>query len=540
MKEVLIFGHKKPDTDSCVSAIALSYLKNQLGEKTSPRVLGRINNETKYLLNYFKIKPPKYLNDVKLQISDVNYIKKCYVDEYDSIYDCYRYLQENNINSVPVVDALRKIRGVVTNNSILKELINKKYNNIHTSFDNILKTIQGQEILKFDEQIKGEVISTAYRSTTFVDEIMLNDDSILIVGNRHSIIEYAVRSKIKMIILVSNASMKEEHIKLAQENKINIIATPLNSLEVVKYMSLSNYVKNIIEEKSNLYIYNTDYYNDFLDKHAKIKKDSYPVINKNKECLGLLTINNLYDREKKRVILVDHNEKIQSVDGIEEAEIIEVIDHHKLGDFSTASPIHINTMPIGSTASIIYYLFLENNIEIPVNIAGIMMGAILSDTLLFKSPTTTPMDKHVVKQLENICGIHYEQFGLEMIRHGASLEGKTKEEVLYSDFKGFMVEDKKIGIGQIYTMDYSKISMMAQEYITLLNEISANENYYILALFVTDIVNNGSYILYNENSKLELEKSFDIEDLKQEHFLEGVISRKKQIIPKIMETLEKR
>lgn len=540
MKEVLIFGHKKPDTDSCVSAIALSYLKNQLGEKTSPRVLGRINNETKYLLDYFKVQPPKYLNDVKLQISDVNYSKKCYVDEYDSIYDCYRYLEKNNINSVPVVDALRKIRGVVTNNAILKELIEEKYNNIHTSFDHIMHTIQGKKILKFDDKIKGEVISTAYRSATFVDEIMLNDDSILIVGNRHSIIEYAVQSKIKMIILVSNATMKEEHLKQAEENKINIIATPLNSLEVVKYISLSNYVKNIVEERKDLYIYNTDYYNDFLDKHSKIKSNSYPVINKNKECLGLLTINHLYDKNKKQVILVDHNESIQSVDGIEEAEIVEVIDHHKLGDFSTNTPINIKTMPIGSTSTIIYYLFLENNIDIPANIAGLMMGAILSDTLLFKSPTTTPMDKHVVKQLENICGIHYEQFGLEMIRHGASLEGKTKEEVLYSDFKGFMVEDKKIGIGQIYTMDYSKISTVAQEYITLLNEISTNENYYILALFVTDIVNNGSYILYNESSKLELEKSFDINDLKQEHFLEGVISRKKQIIPNIMETLEKR
>lgn len=540
MKEVLIFGHKKPDTDSCVSAIALSYLKNKLGEKTSPRVLGRINNETKYILNYFHVKPPKYLNDVKLQIEDVQYLENCYVEEHDSIYSCYKYLQKNNINSVPVVDSFKKIKGMITNNLILKELIEEKYNNIYTSYQNILDTIDGKEILKYDSKIVGEVISTAYRSTTFVDEIMLKEDSILIVGNRYSIIEYAIKNKIKMIILVSNTTMKEEHLQLAKENHINVISTPLNSLEVIQLLSLCNYAKTIAENKEKLYVYNTDYYNDFLDKHAKLKRDSYPVINKNKECLGLLTTNNIYNKEKKKVILVDHNEKIQSVDGIEEAEIIEVIDHHKLGNFTTSYPIDIKTMPIGSTSTIVYSLYEENHIDIPKDIAGIMMGAILSDTLLFKSPTTTSLDRYAVSKLEEICEVDHNSFGLEMIKQGASLEGKTKEEVLYSDFKGFVVDDKKVGIGQIYTMDYSKIHTVAFDYVHLLNEISKNENYYILALFVTDVVNNGSYVLFNDNSKMELEKSFNINDLQQEYFLENVISRKKQIIPNIMETLEKR
>ncbi len=540
MKEVLIFGHKKPDTDSCVSAIALSYLKNKLGEKTSPRVLGRINNETKYVLNYFHVKPPKYLNDVKLQIEDVQYLENCYVEEHDSIYSCYKYLQKNNINSVPVVDSFKKIKGMITNNLILKELIEEKYNNIYTSYQNVLDTIDGKEILKYDSKIVGEVISTAYRSTTFVDEIMLKEDSILIVGNRYSIIEYAIKNKIKMIVLVSNTTMKEEHLQLAKENHINVISTPLNSLEVIQLLSLCNYAKTIAENKEKLYVYNTDYYNDFLDKHAKLKRDSYPVINKNKECLGLLTTNNIYNKEKKKVILVDHNEKIQSVDGIEEAEIIEVIDHHKLGNFTTNYPIDIKTMPIGSTSTIVYSLYEENHIDIPKDIAGIMMGAILSDTLLFKSPTTTSLDRYAVSKLEEICEVDHNSFGLEMIKQGASLEGKTKEEVLYSDFKGFVVDDKKVGIGQIYTMDYSKIHTVAFDYVHLLNEISKNENYYILALFVTDVVNNGSYVLFNDNSKMELEKSFNINDLQQEYFLENVISRKKQIIPNIMETLEKR
>lgn len=540
MSEVLIFGHKKPDTDSCVSAIALSYLKNKLGEKTSPRVLGRINNETKYVLDHFHVEVPKYLNDVKLQMSDIHYKKKCYIKEEDSLYDCYLYLEKEGINAIPVVDRNKKIKGMISNNTILKELIEQKYNNISTSYSNIVKAMKAEEILKFDNDIKGEVISTAYRSTTFVDEVILTSDSILIVGNRHSIIEYAIKSKVKMIILVSGANLKKEHLELAAKNKINVIRTDLNSLEAVKYISLSNYVKDSINKCEDIYIYNSDYYNDFLDKHSKLKQDNYPIINKKRECLGLLTMNHLYDKDKKKVILVDHNEKIQSVDGIDEAEVIEVLDHHKLGDFTTSMPISIKTLPIGSTSTMIYYEFIDKGVEIPKKIAGILLGGILSDTLLFKSPTTTYMDRFAVSKLEKIAKEDYNTFGMEMIRQGASLEGKSKEEVLYSDFKGFMVEDKKVGIGQIYTLDYSKISAVKDEYIDLLNEISKNEDYYILALFVTDIIKGGSYVLYNDRSKLDLEKSFNIDNLKEEYYLENVVSRKKQIIPNIMETLEKR
>ena len=539
MSETLIFGHKKPDTDSCISAIALSYLKNKLGDNTSPRVLGRINNETKYVLDYFNIKTPKYLNDVKLQIKDVNYLKDCYINENNSIYKCYKYLQDKKINSVPIVNDNKKISGIVSNNDILNKVIDEKYNDIDTNYDNILETLSAEEVLRFNDNIKGEVISTAFRSTTFVEEIMLTNDSILIVGNRHSIIEYAIKNNIKMLILVSDTNIKEEHLEQAKNHKINIIKTSLNSIEVSKYISLSNFVKTIAKERKELYTYTKEYYNDFLDRHSKIKNDSYPVLNKNDECVGLLTINNIYNYTKKKVVLVDHNENIQSVDGIEEADTIEVVDHHKLGNFSTASAIDIKTIPVGSTATIIYQMFLENKVEIPKDIAGILMSAILSDTLLFKSPTTTYMDRIAVSDLEKNCGVDHEKFGIEMIKNGASLNGKSKEEILYSDFKGFVIDDKKVGIGQINTLDYSIISKDAKEYVELLNEISKNENYYILALFVTDIIKGGSYILYNDNSKFELEKAFDIEKLEEEHFLNDVISRKKQIIPKIVEKLEK-
>lgn len=539
MNDILIFGHKKPDTDSVVSALSLSYLKNKQGKKTTPYVLGRINNETKYLLNYFKMKTPKYLNDVKLQIKDINYYKEYYVNEKESIYETYLYMKERNITGVPVVDKNNIIKGMVTNKNILKYIIEKKDFYITTSYQNILDIASGEQILKFDEEIKGEVISPSYRSTTFMDEIILNSDMILIVGNRHSIIEYAIKSRVKMLIIVASSKIKEEHLQLAKENRVNIICTDKNAVDITRRLTYSNYIATILGENENICVNNKDYYNDFLDIHDKYRYTNYPVIDNNNKCLGLLRTNNLNDKVRKKVILVDHNEIVQSVDGIEEAEILEVIDHHKLGNFSTMNPININTMPVGSTNTIIYNMYKKENVEIPKDMAGIMMGAILSDTLLFKSPTTTNMDKEAVKELEEICGVDYYELGMNLIKEGASLKGKTKEEILYTDFKGFLIEDKKIGIGQITTLDFNVIKKDLQEYIELFNTICKNEDYFILALFVTDIIQGGSYIIYNDEAKRILEKSFHIDSIEQGTFLKEVISRKKQMIPKIMEALEK-
>lgn len=539
MNDILIFGHKKPDTDSVVAAIALSYLKNKSDIKTTPYVLGRINNETKYLLNYFKIKTPRYLNDVKLQIKDINYYKGYYVDEFESIYETYLYMKRKNITGVPIIDKNKIIKGMVTNKNILEYIIEKKDFNIETSYKNILDISKGEEILRFDEEIKGEVISPSYRSTTFMDEIILNSDMILIVGNRHSIIEYAIKSHVKMLIIVGSSKIKEEHLILAKENKVNIICTAKSAVDITRSLTYSNYISTIIGENKNICINDKDYYHDFLDIHDKYRYTNYPVIDNNNKCLGLLRTNNLNDKNRKKVILVDHNEIVQSVDGIEEAEILEVIDHHKLGNFSTMNPININTMPVGSTNTIIYNMYLKEKIEISPALAGIMMGAILSDTLLFKSPTTTAMDKEAVASLEKICGVDSYKLGIEMIKEGASLKGKTKEEILYTDFKGFVIDDKKVGIGQITTLDFNVIKKDIKEYIELFNNICKNEDYYILALFVTDIINGGSYVIYNDDARRILEKSFNIENLEQGYFLSELISRKKQIIPKIMEALEK-
>ena len=453
MEKTFIIGHKKPDTDSVTSAIALSYLKNKLGQNTEPRVLGDINNETKYVLKYFNVETPKYLNDVKLQIKDINYHKDYYVKNTASIKEVYNYMTEKGITGIPLVDENKKFVNLVTLKIIVNNLISGDFEDLNTSYENIINTLEGEEILKFDEEINGKITVASFRSTTFMNNINLSNNDILIVGDRHSIIEYAVNSKVKLLIITGDGLIKEEHLEIAKENHVNIIRTKLSTFNTTKIINLSNYI-HLLTKNIEPYTFNyNDYYDDFVDRSFKLKHNNYPVINEDGTCYGLLRVTDIDDKKRKQVILVDHNELEQSVDGIEEAEILEIIDHHKIGNFSSILPINFRNMPVGSTNTIIYQLYKENNIEIPREIAGIMLSGILSDTLIFKSPTATEYDKIAVKNLAQIANVNYETYGLEMLKAGSSLEGKTVEEILYTDFKNFNVNNKKIAVCQIFTVN---------------------------------------------------------------------------------------
>lgn len=538
MEKIYIFGHRKPDTDSVTSAIALSYLKNQLGMDTEPRVLGDINNETKYVLTHFGISEPKYLNDVKLQIKDINYHKDYTIDEKVSIKDAYDYMTEKEITGVPIVRN-GKFLNLVTVKMITKHLINNDVKHLETSFTNILKTLDAEEILRFDEEIKGNISVASYRSTTFMNSVLLGENDILVVGDRHSIIEYAALNKVKLIVLTGDSYIKEEHIKIAKENKVNIIRTKKDTFISAQLISLSNYIYTLTKNNAPYTFDYNDYYDDFVDKSYKLRHNNYPVVDKENNCYGLIRITDIDDKQKKKIILVDHNEVDQTVDGIEEAEILEIIDHHKIGNFSSVMPISFRNMPVGSTNTIIYRMFEENNIAIPKHIAGCMVSGILSDTLLFKSPTTTELDRFVAEELANIAGVDAESYGFEMLKAGASLEGKTLEEIVYTDFKNFNVDSKKIAVCQIFIIDYDAIKKQEADYIQLLNTIAKNNEYALVCFLVTDIINNGSYIYFNEEAENILKNCFDQKDFRQGIYMEDIVSRKKQVIPAIVNYLEK-
>ena len=539
MKKTLIFGHKKPDTDSVAASISLSYLKNKLGKNTEAYALGDLNEETKFALKYFNTKEPKYLNDVKLQIKDINYHKNCVINEHNSIYNSYNYMSENGITGLPIVNDDKKFVGMVTVKDIARELITGDFDYLKTSYQNIIETIEGKEILKFDDEISGNILVASYRSTSFIENVELDKDTILIVGDRHSIIEYAVNSGIRLIILTNSGYIKDEHLEIAKKNKVNIIKSSFNTFHVSKTIALCNYINTITLTKDIIYFDENDYLNDFIEISNKVKHTNYPIINKHNKCLGMLRLADISEKNKKQVILVDHNETEQSVDGIEEAEILEVIDHHKIGNINTNIPINFRNMAVGSTNTIIYHLYEERNVEIPQNIAGLMLSGILSDTLLLNSPTTTNIDRIVTEKLSKIANVDYEKYGIEMLKAGTSLEGKSKEEILYNDFKVFNIDDKKIGVGQIFTMNPSEILSELDDYVKLIETVSRDKKYYIIGLFITDILTNGSYIIYNNSAKTILENSFNIDNINQGDYIKDCISRKKQIIPNIIDEIEK-
>lgn len=537
MKKTFIFGHKKPDSDSVMSAIALSYLKNQLGDNTEARVLGNINKESKYALNYFKIKEPKYLNDVKLQIKDVDYHKGFYVKDTASIYDGYQAMLKAELTGVPIVKDDGSFAGLVTIKDLSHILVNENIEDLYTSYDNLLHVLKAEEINRCGTDIIGKLIVAAYRSTTFMSNIKLEKNNILIVGDRHSVIEYAVNSGVKMIILSGDSYIKEEHVEIARKNNVNIIRTPYDTYRVARLVGLTNYIKTMIKIYNPAKFYNTDFVSDVVEINNKLKHTNYPVVDKNNKCLGLLKITDLSEKNPKHVILVDHNEKLQSVEGLDEAVIREIFDHHNLGSITTSNPINFRNMAVGSTCTIVYTLYKERKIEIPKQMAGAMISGILSDTLILKSPTATEKDREAVSELAEIAEIDYQEYGLNLLKSGTSLDGMSKEDVLYNDYKLFSVNDKNFAIGQFFTMNFDEIEKEIDEYIKVIDNVADANNYALVALYVTDIIKNGSYVIYNTKGSGIMDLAYQ-KNVDEGYFVEGCVSRKKHVVPLIMGVLD--
>lgn len=538
MEKVYIFGHKKPDSDSVMSAIGLSYLKNQLGENTEPRVLGSINKETKYALDYFNVKEPLYLNDVKLQIKDVNYHKGFMIKETDSIYNGYQMMLKEELTGLPIVNEENYFTGLITMKDLSRMMINDNIESLDTSYENILNVLKGEEVLKYDDEINGNLIVAAYKSTTFIDTVKLTKDKILIVGDRYSIIEHAIKSGIKLIIVAGDGDIKQEHIELARKNNINIIRTHLDSYHVSRLITLSNYIKTMIRSYNPTKFEDTEYVDNVLEINNKLKHTNYPIVNKNNKCLGLLRITDLNEKKPKQVILVDHNEKLQTAEGIEEAKILEIIDHHNLGSITTNQPINFRNMAVGSTCTIVYNLYKEKNINIPKNIAGALISGIISDTLILKSPTTTEKDIEAVTNLAAIAQIDYNNYGMDLLKAGTSLDGMTKEDVLYNDFKLYTVNDKSLAIAQFFTMNFDEIKKELSDYIHVLDETAEANGYSFVALYVTDIIKNGSYVIYNTKGKDIISLAYQGRDIEEGFFVENCVSRKKNVVPLIMDLFE--
>ena len=535
MEKVYIFGHRSPDTDSVTAAIALSYLKNKIGMNTVPAVLSSINLESKYALKYFNVPEPIFLNDVNIKIKDLKYTKNYTIGEKDSIYEAYFRMNKVGISKIPVVDKNKNLLGILSMKDIAKDQFSFDYSFVDASYDNICEVIKGKEILRFDDDICGELMVAAYKSTTIMESIKLTHNNILIMGNRHSVIEYAVNSGVKLIVITGDGEVKPEHLEIAKRNKVNIIYTSFSTLETTKIFNLCNNVTTILNTDKVLCVNENDDINDFIKIANKTRYSYYPVLNNKDRCMGIIRFSDVGFSNKKKVILVDHNSYEQSAIGLEDASILEIIDHHNIGTIGTNMPINFRNMPVGSTNTIIYSLYKENRIAIPKNMAGLMLSGILSDTLILTSPTTTDYDRDAVKDLSKIAKVNYEEYGFNMIRAGSSLEGMTMEQVLYKDYKTYTIKNAKVGLSQVITTDINDVLDKTDEYVKLLNTVCEHNNYLYVCLFVTDILKNGTYVLYSDRAKEPLEVGFDIKNMKQGTFLKNIVSRKKQILPVLMD-----
>lgn len=540
METTLIFGHKTPDTDSVCSSISLSYLKNKLGMRTEPRVLGPINKESKFVLNYFKVKEPSSLNDVKVQVRNMNYLKNAMISEDASIYETYRMLGLLEVTGLPIVDHKKVLKGYVNVKEISRYLIDGNQTYLKTSYTNMISDLEATDVLRFDEEIEGNVIVASYKSETFIQNVTLGRNDILIVGDRYKILEYAVNSGVKMLIMVNGGELPAELLEIAKKNKVNVLSVMLDTYKCSNLVRLCNYVKliNINDHPVTFSIY--DYRDDFVAISSKLGHTNYPIVNKKNECLGLMRLIDTNNFVRQHVILVDHNVQTQSVDGIDEADIVEVIDHHNLGTIGTTSPINFRSMPVGCTCTVIYKLYQEANVDIPKDMAGLMLSAILSDTLLFKSPTTTDLDIETGKALASIAGVDLNEYGMEMFKAASSIEGMSAQDIINSDIKIFKAGDINFAIGQLTTMDLDNVKKLESDIIATLNSMCNVGNLEIAVLFVTDIINNGSYLLFNEEAKDVLSNAYNVDDLEQSHYFPGYVSRKKQMLPPVLEILERR
>ncbi len=533
MMPTFIFGHKNPDTDSVASAIAYAYLRNQLNHSAFPGVLGNINLETKFVLKYFNVHTPAYIKNVKTQIRDLNIDHISGISSDCSIFTAYTIMENTNFHTLAVLEN-EKIIGIITMTDIAIALIKEDYYTLSTSLKNIADAFKGEILSDCTTDVNGKIVVLAYDYESTKD--LLQENMIAIVGNRYDIIEHAITSKVALIIITGGNTLSPEHLKMAKSTGVPIISVPTDTYTTAKLLNKCNSISTIMHTENIVSFSTNDYLQDIMDEVLKTNYRNYPVVNKHNAFIGFINRKHMLNPGKKKVILVDHNEYNQSVDGLDEAEIIEMIDHHKIGDISTNIPICFKNMPVGSTCTIIYQMFKEQNVEIPYDIAGLLLSGIISDTLFLKSPTTTELDRRSITELNMILKLNLQEYSTKMFKAGTTLEGQTIKEIFYKDFKEFKLDQYNIGISQIFTLDLDSIFNQKYDFITYINKIQDSENYYAVFLLVTDILKEGSYLFFKCKNNHLVSTAFQV-DVTQGIFLEDIVSRKKQVIPRIMDAI---
>ena len=539
--KVVVIGHRNPDTDSICSAIAYAELKNRTSTLVcEPRRAGKMNQETEFVLKKFGVTPPRMCTDVNPKIRDVDYREMPGIPGSTSLRRAWKIMRDQQIDTLSITSADNELEGIITvkdlataNMDVFDTAVLAKS---RTSYENILETLNGTMVVGNADAVctTGHIkIGTA---TPEMLESSVEKGDIVILSNRYESQLCAIEKEASLLIICNGAKVGRTIQRIADETGVAIMTTPVDTYAAGKLISQCAPISYYMTRDNILKFTLVTPVADVLRVMAKVRHRYFPILDEDGKYCGMVSRRNVIALRKRRIILVDHNEATQAVEGFDQAEILEIIDHHRIGSLETSGPVYFRNQPVGCTATIITQMYDENGVDIPPQIAGLLLAAILSDTLAFRSPTCTPVDENTAKRLAKIAGVDIEEFSTEMFEAGEKLDGKTPEEVFLQDFKVFMCGDIRFGVAQGSYMTRKNLQAAQALLQPYLEEARNKQNVEDLYMLLTDVPKEESVVICTGRYAAEvLSNGFESRPAADGSWtLPGVVSRKKQFIPAMM------
>ena len=531
MNEIYVSGHRNPDTDSIVASMAYARLRNALGDREYKAVrIGAINDETQHMLDHFGFEPPEYIKSMRTQVCDLDFDRPPELNCSVTMDLAWRTMREGESAPMPIVNDDGTLYGMLSAGDIASYDMETIYSSHIEELPvfNLLSVLEGRlvnECSNLVNSVSGDVLIALPQS--FEDPGLISPDTILICGDQPEIIARALEHGVNTLI-ICQADVSPELADSAAPTCI--ISTPLDARQVSRLIFQAIPIDRVCKTTSNVVCFHlADYIDDVKEVLLKSRYRCYPVLDENEHVVGTLSRFHLLNPRRKRVVLVDHNEASQSVVGLDQVDILEIIDHHRLADIQTRQPISVRNEPVGSTNTIITAMYQENGVMPSPRMAGLMAAAILSDTVMFKSPTCTKRDIAMAERLARIAKINLEELGKELYSVSGA-DDKSAEELFRTDYKQFHIADKNLGVSQITCVDASHLLTRKDEFMTVMSKLKKDMDFDDVILMITDVLLDGSYLLY-VGSDDEIQQAFSVVPKDNCVFLPGVMSRKKQVVP---------
>lgn len=544
MKPTIVIGHKNPDTDSICSAICYADLKSKLtGEEFIPCRAGEINSETAFVLEQNGVESPLLIESLEPKIADVQFRRTDGIEAGISLRRAWEHMRDENIQTVPILTKRNKIKGILTLGDQARFYTEDQdahaLSKAKTPYKNIADTLQGEIVVGDPEDCftKGKVVVAA--ANPDVMEEYIDENDMILLGNRYESQLCAIEMKAGCIVIGLGAKVSKTITKIAKEAGCTVIVSPLDTYTCAKLINQAVPVGHIMKKKDFITFNLEDLVADVRKTVSKLRIRYFPVLDSDDRYVGLISQRNLLNVEKQQGVLVDHNEKVQAVDGIRFADVVEVIDHHRIDSVETMNPIYFRNQPLGCTATIIAMMYREHDISIEPKIAGLLCSAIISDTLMFRSPTCTPADESIARGLAETAGIEIEEYATAMFNAGSQLSKKTPDEIFHIDCKQFKADNYSLTVSQVTSVSSRELSKVKKKMLPYMESLLPNSGMDMLFMMLTDIIRESTELLFvGANAQSVVQAAFTEEPGEQSAVLKGVVSRKKQVLGPLIEAIE--